>query len=243
MVRKRGKIALYEVIGKARVKPGEEKSAQPLHPDEIAQTATPPQPQAAPVSKLDARWPRKPKIAQVNAGRLEFSIPYPIAITVALGIVLLLLASYRFGQMSLQDKTQTPEPTPMIDTTTIRSTTPLPKPKPPATTTRTATKTTAPVRGKGSNRIVIATHTDTRQLAPIAKYFAGHGIATETRRIGGRYFLVTAEKYENPKTKGTNGFNARKRIVELGGNYKSPQGYASFGKKPFQDAYGMKFDD
>jgi len=31
--------------------------------------------------------------------------------------------------------------------------------------------------------------------------------------------------------------------VKIGADYKAPQGFGSFGTKPFHDAYGMKFDN
>jgi hypothetical protein len=35
----------------------------------------------------------------------------------------------------------------------------------------------------------------------------------------------------------------KQRIVELGATYVAPEGYESFGKQPFHDAYGRKFDE
>jgi len=100
---------------------------------------------------------------------------------------------------------------------------------------------------KGNNRIVIQTYENAEQLEPVQEYFAYYGIATEIRRIQGRCFLVTSEKYDNPGKQGTDGFKARQRIVELGAKYKPPgPQYESFGSStslPFHDAYGMKFDD
>ena len=74
------------------------------------------------------------------------------------------------------------------------------------------------------------------------KYFSENGIETEIRKVGNWYYLISAEKYDNPEKAGTDGFAAKQRIVELGAKYKSPPGYGSFGTKPFSDAYGMKLD-
>ena len=66
---------------------------------------------------------------------------------------------------------------------------------------------------------------------------------TEIRKIGGRFYLLTKEKYENPNNPGTDGYAARMRIIELGAGYVSPPGHDSFGAEPFYDAYGMKSRD
>ncbi len=57
------------------------------------------------------------------------------------------------------------------------------------------------------------------------------------------YYLVTKEKYDNPERSGTDGSKAKQDIIKLGAAYKAPQGYGTFGPKPFHDAYGMRFDD
>jgi hypothetical protein len=80
-------------------------------------------------------------------------------------------------------------------------------------------------------------------LEPVRLYFAEKGIETEIRRIGDRYYLVTSQKYDNPEREGTEGYQAKQKIIETGAGYKSPPGYESFGTRPFSDAYGMRFDD
>jgi hypothetical protein len=80
-------------------------------------------------------------------------------------------------------------------------------------------------------------------LEPAKQYFADKGIETEIRKSGDAYLLVTKEKYDNPERPGTDGYAAKQKIIELGAQYKAPQGFDQFGTKPFHDAYGMKFDD
>jgi hypothetical protein len=80
-------------------------------------------------------------------------------------------------------------------------------------------------------------------LEPVKEHFAQFGIETEIKRIDEWYYLVTKDKYDNPQKPGTDGYLARQRIIELGAQYKAPPGYETFGKEPFHDAYGMKFDD
>ena len=101
----------------------------------------------------------------------------------------------------------------------------------------------AAINVERNNWIVIQTLKMSAPLMPVKSYFAEHGIKTEVRKIGDRFYLLTKEKYENPMNPGTDGYAARTRIIELGANYVSPPGYDSFGTKPFYDAYGMKSRD
>ena len=58
----------------------------------------------------------------------------------------------------------------------------------------------------------------------------------------GRYFLQTKDRYSNPDKSGTNGYEAKKMITEVGAKYKgnAPAGYESFAPHYFSDAYGKK---
>ena len=95
----------------------------------------------------------------------------------------------------------------------------------------------------GSNRIVVQSSVKRKDLEPVKEFFKGFGIGTEIREIGSGFFLVSSEKYDNPAKPGTDGYYAKKKIIELGAKYKAPAGYGNFGTKPFHDAYGMKFND
>ncbi len=101
MVRNRGKKALYEVMSKARVKPEQGitvEHLQPSKPDEEAPAVK--QNGAADAPKAAAKWWRKPRIVQLNAGRIEFSMPYQIAVVLLLVFIFVILAAYRLGQSS-----------------------------------------------------------------------------------------------------------------------------------------------
>ena len=66
---------------------------------------------------------------------------------------------------------------------------------------------------------------------------------TEIKKVGDWYYLVTKHRYEKPDRAGTDGYLAKQEIIKLGAKYKAPAGYESFGREPFHDAYGKKFDD
>ena len=91
MVHNTKKKALYEVIGRARSKPGYEQ----LHPNGTAGENPSTNPETPPTV---VRWVRKPGFVQFNAGRIEFSIPYQVGIAIALGILLAAVVLFRLGQ-------------------------------------------------------------------------------------------------------------------------------------------------
>ncbi|MHC4623928.1 MAG: hypothetical protein ACYS4W_08500 [Planctomycetota bacterium] len=239
--RRRKKKALYEVIGQGRIKSGHGPPEEQPSP-EVPTEAEPVVPGAeTKTSEAASRWPTRPRLVQLNAGRIELSVPYQLGIALLLGVVLLVLVVFRLGQLSYAggEKPTTTEAN--------KQRTPAAKPKPPARakTERqpSPVEVAGPVEAKGSNRIVIQTFQVPSQLQPVKQYFAGFEIETEIRKIGDWYYLVTKDKYDNPEKMGTDGYRAKQRIIELGANYRAPQGYESFGPKPFDDAYGMKFDD
>jgi len=229
MARSRKKMALYEVIGKTWPKSGHAKTVEKLHPEKsakdepVAEDATTQRPERA------IRWLKRPRIVQFNAGRIELSMPYQLAIALLLAIVLLILISYRLGQISYLSK-QKP-----IDSSVNR-------PGPIKKTTPNVRKS-EPVVSKGDNRIVIQTYKFSADLEPVKRHFAQAGIETEIRKIGNWYYLLTKDKYENPKRQGTDGNIARQKIIEWGAKYKAPPGFETFAPKLFSDAYGMKFED
>ncbi|RKY24574.1 MAG: hypothetical protein DRP62_03440 [Planctomycetota bacterium] len=245
MARNRKRKSLYEVISKSQYKVSYDKRLEQLHPESPDKDKLPVTNFDIPASQQPTQWPTKPRIVQFNTGRIETSMPYPLAIALVMGIVLLVLVVFRLGQNagltgqivtnSAVEATKNQEQAVKITQApeAVEKITPLPD----------AVEKVEPARPTGNNRIVIQTHRLRAYLEPVKQYFAQFGIETEIRQIGGMYYLVTKQKYKNPEKVGTDGYYAKKKIVELGANYKSPQGYGTFGKKPFHDAYGMKFDD
>jgi len=235
MMRYRGKKALYEVIGKAQA-------------DYSKMPAQVPGSEAVP--KKSIVWPRKPKMVQINAGRVEVSLPYQLAIAMLLGIILLMLVVFRLGQISSlrsQNVTNSAAEVPQIVPKVVLKPTVQPTVGPlreaVVADRKIEPKRVEQTRPKGNNRIVIQTYGSRDQLEPVRLYFAEKGIETEIRKIGDTYYLVTSQKYDNPERTGTEGYQAKQKIIEVGAGYKAPPGYESFGTRPFGDAYGMRFDD
>jgi hypothetical protein len=179
-----------------------------------------------------------------NAGRIEISLPYQLAVAILLGFILLILVAFRLGQ-NLSSKAVTgsaimPESTQEF---TGRSVIEVPEKADFVKRGLPVVQKSAAADIRGNNRIVIQTWQVRAQLEPVKEYFAACGIETEIIREDNWYYLVTREKYDNPGKPGTNGYAARQKIIELGAKYKPPVGSASFGPEPFHDAYGKRFDE
>jgi hypothetical protein len=248
------KKALYEVMSKATwPKPRSDKPLEqppPLQPLQ-QQPAEEPRRDEHPIAKLAAttkvRWLNRPRIVQLNAGRIEISMPYQFAIALLLGLILLFLVAFRLGQGSkkiIGPDVKTPESmqkaAPKVTAVVAPQVAAPAKEKTPAPPVVQKVELAKP---KGDNRIVIQSYQFMADLEPVKQYFAQFGIETEIIKIDAWYYLVTKNKYENPGKPGTDGYLAKQKIVELGAKYKAPAGSESFGTQPFSDAYGKKFDE
>jgi hypothetical protein len=247
MVRNRGKKALYEVMSKARVKsePGKVVGhLSPTKPDEDAPAVM--QKSVAGVPKSAAKLWRKPRIVQINAGRIEFSMPYQIAVVLLLGFIFVIIAAYRLGQSSYPaQKKQAVQSEPVrreteSETPTELASSNIMQPSAPAEDTMAKTEAAEPVEPTGNNVIVLVEYDSMPDLAPVQTYFDKFDIELEIVPEGGRYFLQTKQKYDNPSKPGTDGYKALQKIVEVGKGYKAPVGYETFASRLFSDAYGKK---
>ncbi len=244
MARNRKKKSLYEVIGEGRLKSRYSKRLEQPRPEKADKDEPTPEPSVA-VPERAAQWPRRPRIVQFNAGRIEMSMPYQIAIAFLLGIILLVLLVFRLGQyyqriadsaVKIQKNNLDTPPGQKEPTGRGQITDKGEKISPGG-------EKVEAVKSKGNNRIVIQEYQIRAHLEPVQQYFARFDIETEIRRIGETYYLVTKEKYENPGREGTDGYVAKQKIIEYGAQYKAPPAYETFAPHFFKDAYGMKFDD
>jgi len=242
MARNRRKMSLYEVIGQSRSKSSFGKALKKLPPEKPDSGEPDTAESAMPASGKATHWPRKPKLVQFNAGRIEISLPYPLAIAVLLGIILLFLVALWLGETGyLNRKRITNSAGPVLNG---RRTTVEEGMVGSDENERISPDVGKTVTGTGNNRIVIQTYDKRADLELVQYHFAEGGIETEIRTIGDTFYLVTVEdKYENPRREGTDGYAARQKIIEWGARYKAPQGYESFAPNLFSDAYGKKFDD
>lgn len=240
----RRKKSLYEVMGEGRLKSRYSKRLEQPHPEKTDRDKPTTEPSMA-LPERATQWPRKPRIVQFNAGRIEISIPYQLAIAFLLFVILLVLVVFRLGQLkqSMADsavKMQKNNSGRLLNQKNLAG---------QGQNTDTDEKMlvngekTELAESKSNNRIVIQEYQVRAHLEPVQQYFAQFDIETEIRKIGGTYYLVTREKYENPGRAGTDGYLAKQKIIEFGAQYKAPQGYETFAPNFFKDAYGMKFDD
>jgi len=238
----RKKKSLYEVIGEGRLKSRYGKTLEQPRPEKADKDEPTTEPAVA-VPERAAQWPRRPRIVQFNAGRIEISIPYQLAIAFFLFIILLVLVVFRLGQLkervggpAVKIQKNNPELTGQKEVAGQGQNTDTNKKIPPVEV----------VESKGNNRIVIQEYQVRAHLEPVQQYFARFGIETEIIPIDNQWFLLTKDKYGNPEKPGTDGYFAKQKIIELGAEYKAPPGYETFakkGKKPFYDAYGKRFDE
>ncbi len=245
MARDRKKLSMYEVMSKGQLKAGHNKTLKKPQPEkadsDVKITAETPLPAAGRATY----WPRKPKLVQFNAGRVEISLPYPIAIAVLLGIILLFLVALWLGEVGYFSREgvsagsvfKSLRETARDGLTGRREGIDIDEGR--------MSDTEITGTGKsGNHRIVIQTYDKRADLELVQYHFAEGGIETEIRTVGDTFFLVTVDKYEeNPKRPGTDGYVAKQNIIELGAKYKAPPGYEPFGVKSFETAFGMKFDD
>ena len=124
---RRGKMALYEVMSKAKVKPGYGQTLEKMRTDKAGEEEAHTEKEEAVVAETAAgtetavvtdesaavnesgvvetpgvsvQWRWKPRIVQYNGGRIEFSVPYQIGIAIVLGLVVVMLLAFRAGQRS-----------------------------------------------------------------------------------------------------------------------------------------------
>jgi hypothetical protein len=251
MARNREKKALYEVMSKAAwPKPRYDKALEPLHPEKTGENKQTTTKFPALLRRRAAKWLNRPRIVQFNAGRIEISMPYQLAIALLLGLVLLVLVVFRLGQITYRSSQKATGPAAKMPES-VQKAAPKVIAGAPQKAVPTEEKTPVPpviqkvepVKPKGDNRIVIQSYQLRADLEPVKQYFAQFGIETEIIKISDWYYLVTKDKYENPAKPGTDGYLAKQKIIELGAKYKAPQGSEAFGSQPFRDAYGKKFDE
>ncbi|MBN1506788.1 MAG: hypothetical protein JW955_08075 [Sedimentisphaerales bacterium] len=233
-------------------------SVKPVRPVEQAD----PQPRAA------RRWLR-PKAVQLHDGRIEISLPYTVAVTVVLITILFILAAFRIGQMQRQlrpgeatdttsdsAKQRVPK---MSPSPAMRQETPPAAARPESEIMPTSAAL-APVPDQTGDHVIVLAQLSQREPLDVARaHFAEQGIATEvisipllrellssqginTRGLGDRdgFMLVTSKYYDNPQSPGTDGYEARQKIIQAGREYKARSGSESFAPNYFSDAYGMK---
>ena len=237
MPRKNTKKALYEVIGKGRFKSGCDKSLESLNPERTGLDVTDSKGLGTEYQRL---WPKKPRILQFNAGRIELSLPYPLATAVILGLVLLVLVAFRLGQKdqrAIDALVKTPD---FAQTDAVNAAVESSK----NTVSEKNIYSNAEKIGqdglKGDHRIVITQYHRQRDLIPVQRHFAAFGIGTVIEKRQNRFFLVTKDTYSNPQRAGTDGAEAKKKIREVGAQYKAATGFERFALRLFSDAYGEK---
>jgi hypothetical protein len=252
MARYRGKKALYEVMSKARTKSAYGKAVEPIHPKKTEENEAAGSVELKPAAEKSRTttllW-KKPRIIQVNAGRIEFSIPYQIVIALLLGLLLLILAAFRIGQFFQPTELQV---TKELNRGTLQTDLAGPAERDPVSNVKPSTiekglssesKPVEPAKSTGNNVIVLAQYNRHLDLAPVQEHFRKYGIETEIVMENGVYFLQTINKYDNPGRPGTDGYAVLQKIIQVGAKYKAPPNCETFASHYFDDAYGKKVEE
>jgi hypothetical protein len=246
MARNRGKKPLYEVMSKTKVMPSPGKTLEQLHPkrtDEFEPDND--NKPAVEKPKATTQWWNRPRIVQINGGRIEFSLQYQIAIAIVLGLILLVLIAYRLGQLSIT-KLQTAGPVELTSNTLNNQTGQNDRNRmqqaEPVTQSPPARQTAAAAKSTGNNVIVLTQYGARADLVPVQEYFTKKGVELDIVLENGRYFLQTKNTFDNPNNPGTDGYNMKQIITKIGAAYKNeaPEGYQKFAPHYFSDAYGKK---
>jgi hypothetical protein len=254
---RRNRMSLYEAMTRSRRrKSGYGRTLDKLHPEKATEDKPTEQESDVqiPLYQSAATWWRKPRMVQFNTGRIEFSISYPVAAAILLGLILLVLLAFRAGQYYSGSRPADANPTGLIpaqpkkaDSGSVRNVADLSAAPLADESTRTVVDE-SPAETKveftplkGGNVIVLVEYPKRADLVPVQKHFSQFGIATEIVNWGGKYFLITRDRYEGFGT-GSDGYEAKQKIVEVGAKYKAPQGYETFAPLFFKDAYGKKIE-
>jgi hypothetical protein len=210
-----------------------------------AEKADRPAPRPSAVPKW---WRLKP--VQLNAGRVEVSVPYHIGVVAILAVILVVLAAFRVGQRF--SGLRTPAPAAAQARAGGQN---VAAAQPTQDTTSAAGEST---RREGDHWIVLAQHKNAADLEEVAKYFGSHGVELSVWELGyirnffrenglnaanlpagDGYLLTTRYLYSNPNRPG-DGHDILQKIIELGRGYRAPPGRDTFAATHFSDAYGMK---
>jgi hypothetical protein len=233
------------------------------HPESVpAGAQTPPvekEDHPGPATAAVPMWGRLRPV-QLNAGRIEISVPYHIGIVAALSLILVTLVAFRVGQKFSGARALAPVATQVpVRTARQNAAAEAGTAQPASGGSGQASAGGAAVRREGDHWIVLAQHKSQEDLAPVVDYFAkqgielsiyelgstrkwfqDHGVDTANLPGGQGYLLATRHLYSNPNRPGTDGYDIKQKIVELGKSYEAPPGRETFAATHFSDAYGMK---
>jgi hypothetical protein len=246
MARSRRKKALYEVMSKSRLNSNTSPKLEPLRPQEkVKKEIKTTVPSDTPHSEISVKWWKRPQWLQFNAGRIEISLPYQIAVVIVLLIILFILAAFRLGQLEqkIANPAETTEKSVQAGSLEHPASDAGLNPELMASLRPREVKP-APTgqQEQGDHVIVLVQYPTMADLVPVRQHFAENGINTEIVQEGNWYYLVTKNKYQNPNNPGTDGYETLQKIIEIGAKYKgkAPEGRETFSPHFFRDAYGKK---
>ena len=100
--KKKKKMALYEVFSKGLANSRHSKSLESLHPSSEQKVS---QDRTETNFRTVRNLPAKPRMFQINRGRVEISMPTQLGVAILLILATLILAAYRLGEWQGLDRT------------------------------------------------------------------------------------------------------------------------------------------
>lgn len=239
--------------------------APPAGPPPAAGPQIPPVSPKSPLYSAAAAK-RQPSLAIRLANQnVQFSASYWVVGLVLLGAILIVLVVFRLGQISVRTdtpaQTETPpartlddltssEPRPDVLQTTQRSPAPRSQPaEPPSQVSRPATpspappgSSAAPVPPEAGLCLILASHTNQRDLRAVQSYFSTSGLDTRIGRLGQSYVLHSQQTFANMAAARSS--QLKDRVAKLGRDYntKKPETAPRFSPATFESAYWANVD-
>ena len=248
MARKRGQKALYEAIGKAHSRASHQDAPEGVSKHGSERSAT-----SYPVRHDRIDW--KPKAVQFNYDRIELTLPYTWATGVVLLLVMIVLASFRLGQLSKPGQ-------PVVSLAVFDGNEDMSVLNEPGARGRENASGLVDVSGKEStdtesnaekptnfpvelgNAVVIQAFHRLDDLVAVQTYFRYHGIDTDIIQTDEAFYLVTSERFSKARNVPGNRINTViKKIAALGKSYKAKPPLDSFAPHRFDDAWPITFND
>jgi hypothetical protein len=249
MAKSSRRIALYELVNKARFKSAQQKALSSIGRVPVKPSEPKPEQKLEPgseeksISNAGLVWSIRPKVVRFYPDRMELCLSWQVAIIGLLALGAIFLVFFRLGQIYSPQNTKVKKTS--LVTASVEKIMPQSKIVETAAVPQSDEKKPFKmVEPMGDNVLVITSYDLSSHLEPVKQYFAQFGIATEIIKKGSRYLLVTQDRFDNIEKTDSDGSQMKKKIMSIGANYKPPagSGFESFGTKPFQDVYGMKTD-
>lgn len=251
-----------------QVEPRVQALSEPVASSDPIVKAQPVETVLHPVPPGPARTWLKPRPVQLNEGRIEISVPYHVGAIAGLVVLLVIVGAYRLGGSGSQSGdavspavNRSEVANPPAGPASGNATADAGRPTSNSAVSGAAKQDVVSTAVQGDHLLILARSKRQEDFDPVVRHFRENGIDVtavsldslrqwfakynlDASRLpsGDGFLLVGANFCKNPEVAGTDGFEVKQKITEVGARYrgKAPSGYDSFAPRYFSDAYGMK---